>query len=47
MFEIKSCIYVVFGFISLDLVYKYHLVFVLDYLLNYSYDVLKLRKYFN
>ena len=31
-----------FVFISLDLVYKYYQVCVLDFLLNYLYDVLKL-----
>ena len=48
LYEIKSNINAILGFISLDLVYKYHLVFCcfLDFLLYYSYGVLKLRKYF-
>ena len=43
MYIIKSFINLISGFISLDLMYKYHLGFLVlfDFSLNYSYDVLK------
>ena len=48
MYEIESYNNFILGYISLDLVCKYHLFFLLllDFWMNYSYDVLNLRKYF-